>query len=88
MEKRRIRFNCDYSEGAHEKVLEKLVVTNMEQTEGYGTDDYSRQAKELIRRLCGGTDGDVHFLVGGTQTNLTVISAALSGRDCGSYRAH
>ncbi|GFH90148.1 low specificity L-threonine aldolase [Lachnospiraceae bacterium] len=77
MEKRRIRFNCDYSEGAHEKVLEKLVVTNMEQTEGYGTDDYSRQAKELIRRLCGGTDGDVHFLVGGTQTNLTVISAAL-----------
>lgn len=72
-----IRFNCDYSEGAHEKVLEKLIATNMEQTEGYGTDHYSVQAKELIRRLCGRMDADVHFLVGGTQANLTVISAGL-----------
>ena len=72
-----IRFNCDYSEGAHERVLEKLIATNREQTEGYGTDRYSLQAKELIRRLCGREDADVHFLVGGTQTNLTVISAGL-----------
>lgn len=72
-----IRFNCDYSEGAHEKVLEKLIATNREQTQGYGTDPYSMQAKELIRRLCGREDADVHFLVGGTQTNLTVISAGL-----------
>lgn len=77
MEKRIIRFNCDYSEGAHEKVMEKLMATNMEQTEGYGTDAYSRQAKGLIRQLCGREDADVHFLVGGTQTNLTVIAAAL-----------
>lgn len=77
MEKRIIRFNCDYSEGAHEKVMEKLMATNMEQTEGYGTDVYSRQAKGLIRQLCGREDADVHFLVGGTQTNLTVIAAAL-----------
>lgn len=72
-----IRFNCDYSEGAHEKVLEKLIATNMEQTEGYGMDRYSMQAKELIRKLCGREDADVHFLVGGTQANLTVISAGL-----------
>ncbi len=77
MENRMIRFNCDYSEGAHEKVLEKLLATNMEQTEGYGTDSYSHQAKGLIRQLCGSEDADVHFLVGGTQVNLTVISAAL-----------
>ena len=72
-----IRFNCDYSEGAHEKVLERLIATNREQTQGYGTDHYSVQAKELIRRLCGRMDADVHFLVGGTQANLTVISAGL-----------
>ena len=70
-----IRFNCDYSEGAHEKVLERLIATNREQTQGYVTDHYSVQAKELIRRLCGRMDADVHFLVGGTQANLTVISA-------------
>lgn len=72
-----IRFNCDYSEGAHEKVLERLIATNMEQSEGYGMDEYSMRAKELIKRLCGRSDAEVHFLVGGTQTNLTVISAGL-----------
>ena len=48
-----IRFNCDYSEGAHEKVLEKLIATNREQTQGYGMDSYSMQAKGLIRQICG-----------------------------------
>ena len=72
-----IRFNCDYSEGAHEKVLEKLIATNREQTQGYGMDFYSMQAKGLIRQICGREDADVHFLVGGTQANLTVISAGL-----------
>ena len=42
-----IRFNCDYSEGAHEKVLEKLIATNREQTQGYGVDPYSMEAKNL-----------------------------------------
>lgn len=72
-----IRFNCDYSEGAHEKILEKLIATNREQTEGYGTDHYSARAKDCIKGLCGGEDVDVHFLVGGTQANLTVIAASL-----------
>ena len=70
-------FNNDYSEGCHEKVLEALVRTNMEQTPGYGEDRYCAQAAEKIRALCQAPDAVVHFLVGGTQTNLTVIDAAL-----------
>ena len=72
-----IRFNCDYSEGAHPRVLEKLIETNLEQTAGYGEDHYCQEAAGLIKNLCGAADADVHFLVGGTQTNLTVISACL-----------
>jgi threonine aldolase len=70
-------FNNDYSEGCHEKVLEALIRTNMEQTPGYGEDAYCARAAEKIRKLCGREDLAVHFLVGGTQTNLTVIDAAL-----------
>lgn len=72
-----IRFNCDYSEGADTRILEKLVSTNLVQTEGYGEDCYCKQAKELIKTACQRQDADVHFLVGGTQTNLTVIASAL-----------
>ncbi len=72
-----IRFNCDYSEGAHPRILEALVRTNMEQTSGYGEDVYCVQAAEVIRTLCKKGDAEVHFLVGGTQANLTVISSIL-----------
>ena len=72
-----IYFNNDYSEGCHSAVLQKISETNMEQTPGYGTDDYCAQAAKKIRLLCNNDDLAVHFLVGGTQTNLTVISAAL-----------
>lgn len=72
-----IYFNNDYSEGCHEKVLQKLVETNMLQTYGYGEDEFCREAADRIRTLCGREDLAVHFLVGGTQANLTVISAAL-----------
>lgn len=72
-----LRFNCDYSEGAHPKILEKLVQTNYEQTEGYGEDNYCKEAICLIKEKCRRQDVDVHFFAGGTQTNLTVISAAL-----------
>lgn len=71
------QFNSDYCEGAHPRVLEKLTLTNLEQTAGYGTDAYCRRAAGLIRSKCGREGADVHFLVGGTQTNLTVISACL-----------
>lgn len=72
-----IYFNSDYTEGAHPRILQKLIDTNLEQTPGYGTDDYCRQAADLIKAACGRQDIDVHFLMGGTQTNLTVVSAAL-----------
>ncbi|MCH5255375.1 MAG: low specificity L-threonine aldolase [Lachnospiraceae bacterium] len=72
-----IYFNCDYNEGAHEKILERLLSTNREQTEGYGCDAYCSRAKELILEQCGTKEAAVHFLVGGTQTNATVIAAAL-----------
>ena len=72
-----IYFNNDYSEGCHPRILEKLVQTNMAQTPGYGQDEFCEAAARKIRRLCGREDAAVHFLVGGTQTNLTVIDAAL-----------
>lgn len=72
-----IYFNNDYSEGCHEKVLERLVQTNMAQTLGYGEDEYCAAAAAKIRAKCGRKDAAVHFLVGGTQANLTVIDAAL-----------
>lgn len=67
----------DYSEGAHPRILEALQKTNFEQTEGYGEDPYSLEAKEQLKKLIHVETIDIHFLVGGTQTNLTAISAFL-----------
>lgn len=72
-----IYFNNDYAEGCHEAVLNALVRTNSEQTPGYSEDCHCAAAAAKIRKLCGREDLAVHFLVGGTQTNLTVIDAAL-----------
>ena len=72
-----IRFNCDYLEGAHPRIIEALTRTNMEQTVGYGCDEYCDMARDAIKKACEDDSVDVHFLVGGTQTNMTVISAAL-----------
>ena len=72
-----IYFNNDYAEGCHEAVLQALIRTNGEQTPGYGEDIHCAAAAAKIRALCGREDAAVHFLVGGTQTNLTVIDAAL-----------
>ena len=60
-----ILFNCDYSEGAHADILRRMAETNMEQTAGYGEDPYCDQARKLIAGLCGRTDLDIHFLIGG-----------------------
>lgn len=72
-----ILFNSDYTEGAHPRLMERLMETNLEQTVGYGEDAYCEEAREAIRRVCEAPNADVHFLVGGTQTNFTVISLAL-----------
>jgi len=70
-------FDSDYMEGAHPLILEKLMETNMEKTPGYGTDKYCESAKNKIRKACNCPDAEIHFLVGGTQTNATVIKALL-----------
>lgn len=72
-----IYFHNDYSEGCHPKVLERITATNLEQTPGYGEDLYCLQAARKIRELCENEKLAVHFLVGGTQANLTIIAAAL-----------
>ena len=72
-----IYFTSDYCEGCHPRILERLHEINFRQNPGYGTDDHCAAAASYIRRDCGREDVDVHFLVGGTQANLTVIDAAL-----------
>ena len=72
-----IQLQCDYNEGAHPRILERMLQTNFEQTVGYGEDHYCASAAELIRKACGREDADIHFLVGGTQANATVISSVL-----------
>ena len=72
-----ISFASDYIAGAHPKVLEALVRTNLEVQTGYGTDEYCASAREKIKKACECESADVHFLVGGTQTNAIVIAAML-----------
>ncbi|WP_289140810.1 low specificity L-threonine aldolase [uncultured Brevibacillus sp.] len=72
-----IRFENDYAEGAHERILKRLLETNEEQTPGYGMDKYCENAKAYIRKACDMENADVHLLVGGTQTNTTVIASIL-----------
>ena len=76
------KFTNDYSEGAHPRILEALISANLSQNSGYGLDSHCEKARELILKECSGSgsvrsDLAVHFLVGGTQTNKTVIDAAL-----------
>lgn len=72
-----IHFESDYTEGCHPAILQKLIETNEEQTCGYGLDEHCDHARDLIRGLCQAPEADVHFLVGGTQTNTTVIASIL-----------
>jgi len=72
-----IRFNCDYQEGAHPRILQKLMETNLVQSPGYGEDDFCDEARARIRELCQAPDAYVQFLVGGTQTNFTFLAAAM-----------
>ena len=78
---KKMKFNCDYMEGVHPKILERLIETNLEQTSGYGKDPYCDSAKKRILEACECPEGEVHFLVGGTQTNATVIAALLHPYD-------
>jgi threonine aldolase len=70
-------FTNDYSEGAHQRILKALFDTNTEQTQGYGLDKYSLLAQDAIKQKAGRSDIDIHFIPGGTQTNMIAISAFL-----------
>lgn len=72
-----ISFKNDYSEGALTEIMEALVKTNLEQTVGYGMDEYCASAAAKIKESIRCPEAEVHFLVGGTQTNQTCISAFL-----------
>lgn len=72
-----LHFECDYTTGAVEEILQRLIETNRVSQSGYGADEYTLSAKEKVKSACGKMDADVFFLVGGTQTNLTVISSLL-----------
>ena len=73
----RIPFACDYMEGAHPIVMQRLMETNLMKTDVYGADHFSESAKAKIREACEAPDADVWFFVGGTQTNATVIDSLL-----------
>ncbi len=72
-----LHFECDYVMGAHPKILEKFIETNMEAYPGYGNDPYTANAKEKIKAACGNPNAEVHLLTGGTQTNKIVIDSML-----------
>lgn len=74
-------FKNDYSEGAHPRILKALMESNYEQEEGYGEDRFCLEATALLKRKIGSANADIHFLTGGTQTNLTVISAFLKSHE-------
>lgn len=72
-----LRFECDYTEGCIPEILQAISRENHTQLPGYSEDPICERAKGRIKALCGGADVDVHFLVGGTQTNATIIAAGL-----------
>ena len=88
------RFESDYLEGAHPDVLRALIETNGEQTPGYGEDPHCEAARALLRERCALPEGEVQFLVGGTQVNRTVIASILRphqgviAADTGHIAAH
>lgn len=83
-------FTNDYSEGAHPRILQALVDTNLEQTTGYGEDRFSREAVTFMKEKLQRQDVDIHLLSGGTQTNMTAIAAFLRPHEAviGTAYAH
>ena len=74
----KIMLASDYQEGAHPAIMKRLVETNLLSNAGYGTDEFSESARNRIRTACACPNASVYFLVGGTQTNATVIDALLA----------
>lgn len=74
-----VSFESDYNNGAHPDVLRRLLETNSSASLSYGFDKWSEAARKKIRAACQCPDADIYFLVGGTQTNATVIDGVLTG---------
>ena len=86
-----LSFENDYSEGAHSRILKRLVSTDLQQVTGYGNDPFCEEARIRIRQAIGVPDADIYFLSGGTQTNQVVIDhwgtvRGVSQITCGSVR--
>jgi threonine aldolase len=77
MNKGKLNFSCDYLEGAHPRILKRLMETNLEKMPGYGFDPLSLSAKDRIRKACGCPDAEVQLLSGGTQTNEVMTSCLI-----------
>ncbi len=73
-----VSFENDYVAGAHPRILQRLLETNMEPLPGYGTDLYCERAREKIRAACGCPEAGVEFFTGGTQANAVIISSMLN----------
>lgn len=72
-------FESDYNNGMLPEILQRLTQTNLEKSTGYGFDPYCESAREKVRLACGKPAAEVFFLIGGTQTNATVIDSLLVG---------
>lgn len=89
-----LRWNNDYNHGAHPAVLKAIADTNETAYGGYGLDEWCEKGAEAIKKHLGGANADIHYLIGGTQANFTVIAAALRPyesvvcADCGHIHAH
>lgn len=86
-----VSFESDYNNGVQPEILHRLFDTNDEQTSGYGNDPYCEQAKEKIRHACQMGNAEIYFLIGGTQTNTTMIDAVARsgrGRHCHKHGTH
>lgn len=74
---KKLSLQCDYNNGAHPEILQKLIETNSHLQVGYGDDEFSISAKEKIKKVCNSDEINVYLLAGGTQTNMIVISSLL-----------
>ena len=81
-------FQNDYHAGCHAEILRRLDRLSQRDFPGYGQDELCGKAADTIRRLCGREDLAVHFLVGGTQTNTTVIYQAVIAAQSGHIHVH
>lgn len=72
-----LNFLNDYSAGAHSQILDALIKTNMLESDGYGEDEFSSEAREVIKKKIKNSEANIYLISGGTQTNLIAISHIL-----------